>query len=45
MITNAQLTATMNSVFNAETELENAKLTYKLAVEKYGYEITIGLGQ
>lgn len=45
LITNTQLTSSMNAVFNAETELENANLTYKLAVEKYGYEITIGLGQ
>ena len=43
MITNTQLTAAMNSVTNARIELENAKLTYKLAVKKYGYEITIGL--
>lgn len=45
MITNTQLTGIMNSVAGAQIELENAKLTYKLAVEKYGYEITIGLGQ
>lgn len=43
MITNTQLTAAMNSVTNARIELENAKLTYKLAVKKYGYEISIGL--
>ncbi len=43
MITNTQLMATYNSVSTAETELENAKLTYKLAVEKYGYETEIGL--
>ncbi len=43
MITNTQLTSAMNSVTNARIELENAKLTYKLAVEKYGYDITIGL--
>lgn len=43
MITNTQLTAAMNSVSNARIELENAKLTYKLAVKKYGYDITIGI--
>ena len=43
MITNTQLTAAMNSVTNARIELENARLTYKLAVKKYGYDITIGL--
>lgn len=45
LITNTQLTAAMNNIVSAEIELENAKLTYKLAVEKYGYEISIGLSQ
>ena len=43
MLTNSQLTATLNAMTSAKIELENAKLTYKLAVEKYGYEITTGL--
>ena len=43
MITNSQLLSVLSSVTNAKIELENAKLTYKLAVKKYGYEITIGL--
>jgi len=43
MMTNSALTAAMTNVTGAQTELENAKLTYKLAVEKYGYEIEIGL--
>lgn len=43
MITNTQLTAIMNNVLAASTSLENAKLTYKLAVKKYGYDTTIGL--
>ena len=43
LMTNIQLTGVMNGVTAAEIELENAKLTYKLAVEKYGYEIEIGL--
>lgn len=43
MITNTQLSAALNAATAAETELENSKLTYKLAVIKYGYDITIGL--
>lgn len=43
LITNTQLTAIMNNVTTAQTELDNAKLKYKLAVIKYGYEITVGL--
>ena len=37
MITNTQLTGALNAIASAEIEFENAKLTYKLAVEKYGY--------
>lgn len=44
MITNIQLTGILNNVTSAKIQLDNAKLAYKLAVEKYGYEITIGLG-
>jgi len=43
MITGTQLTSIMNAVTASQIELENAKLTYKLAVEKYGYDITVGL--
>ena len=43
MITNTQLSATLNALTAAEIEYENNKLTYKLAVIKYGYDITIGL--
>lgn len=43
MITNSQLTATLNAATAAGIEFENSKLTYKLAVIKYGYDITIGL--
>ena len=43
MITNTQLTGALSAVTSAKIELENAKLTYKLAVEKYSYEITLGL--
>lgn len=45
MITNTQLTAMLSNVTKARIELDNAKLTYKLAVKKYGYDITIGLPQ
>ncbi len=44
MITNSQLVGVMNTVTNAKIQLDNAKLSYKLAVEKYRYEISIGLG-
>ena len=43
MITNDTLTGIMNDLSQSEIDFENAKLTYKLAVEKYGYEITVGL--
>ena len=43
LITNTQLTAVINNVTTAQIELDNAKLTYKLAVIKYGYEIKVGL--
>lgn len=43
MITNLELTSAITDYSQAEENLENAKLTYKLAVEKYKYEITIGL--
>lgn len=43
MITDSELTSLMNDYITAEVNLENAKLTYKLAAEKYGYEITEGI--
>ena len=43
IITNAELATALNTVSQAEIELENAKLANKLAVEKYKYEISIGL--
>ncbi len=45
MITNSDLTKSLNDYLSSNISLENAKLTYKLAVEKYAYEISIGLGQ
>lgn len=43
LITNTELTNTLNALASADIALENAKLKYKLASIKYGYEITIGL--
>lgn len=43
LITNSELTSQITALSNAKTELDNAKLTYKLAVEKYDYEIKTGL--
>lgn len=43
MMTNTELTTILNEISEYEVELENAKLSYKLAVEKYQYEIAIGL--
>ena len=43
MITNSELTASLNEYLNENISYENAKLKYKLAVEKYKKEILIGL--
>ncbi len=43
MITNLELTETINDLYNAQVSFANAKLSYRMAVEKYKYEITIGL--
>lgn len=43
MITDSELTSLMNDYITAEVNLEKAKLAHKLAVEKYGYEITEGI--
>jgi len=43
MITNSQLTTILNDLRASEISYEQARLSHKLAVEKYGYEITIGL--
>ncbi len=42
-ISNIDLTDLLNKQSSARVDVENAKLNYKLAVEKYKYEITIGL--
>ena len=43
MITNLDLTSSINDLYSAQVSYANAKLTYRLAVEKYKYEITVGL--
>lgn len=43
MITNIELTTKLTDYLTSNEDLENAKLTYKLAFEKYNYDITIGL--
>jgi outer membrane protein TolC len=43
MITNMQLTNVMTELEQCRIQLENAKLTYMLAVEKYNYDIAIGV--
>lgn len=42
-ISNIDLTDLLNKQSAARVDVENAKLNYKLAVEKYKYEISIGL--
>lgn len=43
MITNSELLSAQNAVYSAEVEYENAKLNYNLAVDKYKYDVEIGL--
>ena len=43
MISNMELTNKMNEVSAQQINVENAKATYRLAVEKYKYEIQTGL--
>ena len=43
MITNIDLTDSLNKLQESEIALEQAKINYKLAVEKYKYEVKIGL--
>lgn len=43
MITNTELLSALNDVYSAEIEYENSKLKYTLAVDKYKYDISIGL--
>jgi outer membrane protein TolC len=43
MITNTELTDSLNKMLNSEVEYEKSKLAYKLALEKYNYEIKTGI--
>lgn len=43
MIANLELTKSINDLYNSQVNYANAKLNYRLAVEKYKHEITIGL--
>ncbi|MBQ6998451.1 MAG: TolC family protein [Clostridia bacterium] len=43
MITNSELTQSLNEYLSENVKLENAKLNYKMAVEKYRAEISVGL--
>jgi len=43
MITNIELTEALTDYAMAEEEYERVKLNYLLAVEKYNYDVTIGL--
>lgn len=43
LMTNLELTNYMVQLEQRQVELENAKVTYLLAVEKFGYNTTIGL--
>ena len=43
MITNLELTKSINDLYEAQTAFANAKVKYRLTVEKYKHEITLGL--
>ncbi len=43
LITNLELTAVMAELDSAKVQLENAQVTYLLAVKKFEYDTTIGL--
>lgn len=43
MITNSELTQSLNDYLSENIKLENAKLSYKMAVEKYRAEVSVGL--
>ena len=45
MITNLQLTDIIYDLYEAEVSLSQAKVNYTMSVEKYKYDITIGLPQ
>ncbi len=43
MISNLELTNSINELYDAQVSYANAKLNYRMAVEKYKYEISTGL--
>lgn len=43
IISNIELTKAINDLYDAQVSYANAKLTYRMAIEKYKYEITTGL--
>lgn len=43
VISNIELTKAINDLYDAQVSYANAKLTYRMAIEKYKYEITTGL--
>lgn len=43
VISNVELTTCINDLYDAQVSYANAKLTYRMAIEKYKYEITTGL--
>jgi len=45
MITNIELTDKINALYDSQIEHFQAKLNYRMAVEKYKYDISVGLPQ
>ena len=45
MITNLELTDKINALYEAQVDYAQKKLDYRMSVEKYKYDITIGLPQ
>ncbi len=45
MITNLELTDKINALYDAQVDYAQKKLDYRMSVEKYKYDITIGLPQ
>ncbi len=43
VIANIELTKAINDLYDAQVSYANAKLSYRMAIEKYKYEITTGL--
>jgi outer membrane protein TolC len=43
MITNLELTDKINNLYKSQISYAQAKLNYRMAIEKYKYDITIGI--